>query len=301
MKKAYGYLFFIFTMLFFLSSHQTVEASNHVYFYLDGQEQRFQGDIVIDQDGIWVPARPILSNLQYINADWELNSRTINQFLRSQRDEDPLTNEIEEEFEFLHNIEVKQLNNRDMLHLNDVYQLGFDGFYFESEQILHINTPAFMAIAGLMVGDTIEDVERLFSDVHWNTGFGQEADYIGFVGEMLDYSYIDRYGYERIDEVPELQIEIKNDKVSYLLVSSDRYPTSKNIKVGDRINDVYRAYGSQYVRQRADDKQVIVYDVEVGSIWFIANRDQEIERIAYWDHHLRGFGENQADELEETD
>lgn len=294
MKVGIRCVFFILAIVLF-SPDQSVEAHDPIYFYIDGQEQRYQGEVVIDQEGIWVPIRPILSHLLYINEDWELDSQTINRFLRDELNEEEEENEV---WGFLLGAEVKQINSRDMLHLDDVYQLGFDAFYFESERILHVNTPTFMEIAELSVGDSQEAVKRMFPDVHWNTGFGQEADLIGFIGDMHAYSYIDRYGYERKEEVPDLQVEIKNKRVTYLLVSSKRFPTSKNIKVGDRLTAVYRAYGNQYVRQAADDKQVIVYDVELGSIWFIANREQEIERIAYWDHHLRGFGENQADEWE---
>ncbi|TWI57188.1 hypothetical protein [Halalkalibacter nanhaiisediminis] len=303
MKKRYGFSFFVIVAILLFTSWHSVEANNHVYFYIDGQEQRYQGDIVINQDGMWVPLRPVFENLSYIHNDWGLDSRTINQFIRAQRNEHNKEelHEIVTDYPFLMDIKVKQINNRAMIHLDNVYQLGFDAFYFESEQILHINTPALMEIAGLRIGDNISGVNRLFPDVHWNTAFGQEADFIGFIGDMEEYSFIDRYGYERVEEVPELQVEIKNNQVTYLIASSERFPTSKGIKVGDRLNDVYRAYGNQYVRERLDDKQIVVYDVELGSIWFIANRDQEIERIAYWDHQLRGFGENQVEELEETD
>ncbi|NEU29718.1 hypothetical protein GN156_02875 [bacterium LRH843] len=296
-KKRIGWLLIIIMLV--TASPYAVKASEHTYFYLDGQEQRYQGEVVEDQTGMWVPIRPILSNLGYVHSEWEMDSTAINQFLRGIRQKDKEAVENIEEFEFLQDLNVSQVNKRDMIHIDEVKQLGFDVFYYHSKKILHINTPRFMEIAGIVVGDRKGEVERLFPEVHWNTAFGQDADFIGFNGDMLPFSYKDRYGYERNEEVPELQVEIKDDHVSYVIVSSDRYPTSKKIKVGDRLTNVYRTYGTGYVRDRVDDKNIIVYDVEFGSIWFIANSDQEIERIAYWDHHLRGFGENQVEEVKE--
>ncbi|MCM3759832.1 hypothetical protein M3212_03405 [Alkalihalobacillus oceani] len=291
-------------------------AAENIYFYIDGQEQRYQGEVVEEAGSLLVPLRPILMNLHFINAEWAFTSREINEFLREKRKEQQeaqsgqVKDEEQEKEQDLNPLEaVPQLrdlsiverNNREMIRLDDVIRLGFDGYYYQNENILQVNTPAFMEIAGLVVGDSRQKVSGLYPDVHWNTGFGQAAELNGFIGDMVPYTYKDRYGYERTEEVPELQVEIQDDKVSYLFISSDRFPTSKGIQVGDELRDVYRLYGNQYVRDRIDGKQIIVYDVENGSIWFIADQNQRIERIAYWDHHLRGFGEQQVELLPEDD
>lgn len=235
-------------------------------------------------------------NLKYIDSEWDLDTQSINQFLRDlvKQQQESVENE-EQLLEMLEGFEIRQIKNRFFIHLDDTYVLGFDTAYFPEHRILHLNTPKLSEIADLNVGDQRKKVDELFPSTHWNTAFGKEADLIGFIGEMLPYSYIDRYGYERESEVPEIQVEIENNEITYLFISSERFPTSKGIKVGDSLSDVYRTYGNQFVRERVDGKQIVVYDVDFGSIWFIA--DEKIERIAYWNHHIKGFGD-QKKELE---
>ncbi|MCM3715167.1 hypothetical protein M3202_13845 [Alkalihalobacillus oceani] len=308
MKVTYG-IIMLFCCLVFAAKGVAAEK---IYFYIDGQEQRYQGEVVEEAGSLLVPLRPILMNLHFIDDEWAFTSREINEFLREKRsgqqetrsgqgeDEEQEMNPLEA-VPLLRDLPFVEKNNREMIRLEDVIRLGFDGYYYQNDDILQVNTPAFMEIAGLVVGDSRQKVSGLYPDVHWNTGFGQAAELNGFIGEMVPYTYKDRYGYERTEEVPELQVEIQDDRVSYLFVSSDRFPTSKGVQVGDELRDVYRLYGNQYVRDRMDGKQIIVYDVENGSIWFIADQDQVIERIAYWDHHLRGFGEQQAELLPEDE
>lgn len=287
-KRMRTYAIAIFTLLItFLCTHVSTAHAHSIYYYLDGQDQRAFGAVIETDEGLWLPARSILQKLQYVNEEWELDNKEISDFIRSKVDE---SFEWEEEIDFLIDVHVELMNNELMIHLQEVKNLGFDAYYFKKAHILHVNTPSFMEIADLSIGQSKADVEKEFPEVHWNTGFGQAADVIGFIGSMHSYSYVDRYGYERKGEVPDIQVEIKNDRVSYILVSSNKYPTSKNVKVGDSLRTVYAHYGSNYVRDRVDNKEVIVYDAEFGSIWFIGNEDNEIERIGYWDHHLRGFG-----------
>ncbi len=292
--------FALFAMMLF---NKPVLAEEQIHSYLDGQEQPYQGQVVQDVEGIWIPLKPILLKLNDVQPEWEIDTKMINDFLRERRlaarEEREIEADLLEVVTELKGIEIKDIDHREMIHLDDVEWLGFDVYFFQNERILHINTPKLGELAELYIGDHKEKVDQLY-EVHWNTGFGQGADLIGFIGDMLPYSYIDRYGYERTGEVPELQVEIKDGQITYLFVSSDRFETSKKIKIGDRLSDVYRVYGSQYVRDRVDGKQIVVYDVEFGSIWFIANEKQIIERIAFWDHHLRGFGDSAVQKLEET-
>ncbi|WP_088103610.1 hypothetical protein [Halalkalibacter urbisdiaboli] len=283
-----GCLLSVSTLLMFSNE---IEAAEKIWFYLDGQEQRYQGDIEFFEDEIWLPVRPILLKAVEINEEWNIDSAYITRLLKGELEE-------EEEIEELCELEIVKINNRDMIKLSDVELLGFDAYFYEQEAIVHVNTPQLMVVENLTIGMTKEEVNEELSGIHWNTGFGKKADYIGFYGEMNSFSYKDRYGYTRTGEVPDIQIEIIENEVTYLLIATNQLETSKGIKVGDRLTDAIRAYGSQNTRFQEDGKQIVVYDVEFGSIWFIAE-NQKIERIGIWDHHLYGFGEQKEKEEED--
>ncbi|WP_100404928.1 hypothetical protein [Bacillus solitudinis] len=281
----------VLTSLLFISISLLVmlpneaEATEKTWFYIDGQEQRYQGNIEVVNQEVWVPARPILHLLPEIHKEWGIDSAYLNRWLRDELEEE------EEEIEELLELERMEINNREYLSISDIKELGLEAYYYQDEKILHINTPGLMEINEITIGLSKTEINHHLENIHWNTGFGKVADFIGFYGEMNPYSYKDRYGYVREEEVPDLQIEVIDDIVTYLIISSDEYVTSKNIKVGDSLSDVFRAYGNQFVREQEDGKQIVVYDVEFGSIWFIAGENQKIERFAFWNNHLEGFGE----------
>ncbi|WP_017726873.1 hypothetical protein [Halalkalibacterium ligniniphilum] len=286
MKKTFLLILLVFVMQ--LTFQQPSSASTPIAFYLDGQEQRYGGQVIRHEGMIWLPVRPILEKLADFHATWNGDYLGVNRLLRGE-------DVAEEEVELFAELDIRSIQNRDMISIEDVRWLGFDAYLYESENILHVSTPDLMTVADISIGLSMDEVNRKLGDIHWNTGFGQEADYIGFYGEMKEFTYVDRYGYKRKGSVPDIQIEIKEDAVSYILVSSENFPTSKGVKVGDRISEVTRAYGSQAVREQIDGKQVVIYDVEYGSIWFIANQQNEIERIGYWNHHIKGFGKEEEE------
>ncbi len=313
-------------VLFYLA-HSNVGAESKVWFYMDGQEQRYVGNPMY-LNGEWsVPLRPILmeasefhpelsggpSYVQKIirtlneermkEADDDLLSSVESRLLEESNDGEKMEVELEREriLLFMEDFTLNYVNRRDMIRLADIPKLGFDYYVYEEERMIHVNSPGLGELAGLSVSMSHKSVTNQFSQIHWNTGFAKKADYYGFYGTDKDFSYQDKYGYERVESVYDLQLEMTEGRLSHLIVSTDLYPTSKGIRVGDRVNDAIRTYGSQFVRETMDGKQVIIYDVEFGSIWFIANRDQMIERIGYWDHHVRGFGEVQEEEIEESE
>lgn len=270
----------------------TVSAEERIYFYLDGQEQRYDGDVVVIDRQLFLPLRPLLLNLQYVDETWAIDRRLVAECLRDVYKGDLENCTLFEIVPPLDDVDIRFIDRRAMISLDDAKRLGYDVYFFEKEKILHVNTANLHELAGLRIGESMDVVAEKFPDVDWNTAFGQPADYVGFIGANVPYTYVDRYGYVRKGEVPEVQVEIRDGNISYIFVSSDRFPTSKRVKVGDHLRDVFQAYGSQFVRDEVDGKQIVVYDVEFGSIWFIANNEQIIERIAYWDHHLKGFGKD---------
>ncbi|MCM3488055.1 hypothetical protein M3689_01900 [Alkalihalophilus marmarensis] len=318
-----GILSLVLSCLFFVSpSHSYASETAKTWFYIDGQEQRYVGEPVKIDGEWWLPLRPVLMEAAHFNGELKDGYGYVQKIIRvlneerhkmSLADEDTRVGSIEsienreiteeekeheEILSFLSSFSLDYIQNRDMIRLADVGKLGFDYYMYQDTGIIHLNSPGLMDMAGLSIGLNKEQVNGVLGAIHWNTGYGMTADYVGFYGSENEFTYRDRYGYERKENAFDVQIEITDNALSHLIVSDAGYETSKGISVGDRLNDAVRAYGNQYVRESIDGKQVIIYDVEFGSIWFIAGSDQSIERIGYWDHQLRGFGDSQQEEIE---
>ncbi|WEG16010.1 hypothetical protein PQ478_16050 [Alkalihalophilus pseudofirmus] len=322
-KLKIGILSLVLSCLFFVSpSHSYATETAKTWFYIDGQEQRYVGEPVKINGEWWLPLRPVLMEAALFNEELNDGYRYVQKIIRvlneerkkeSLADEDSRIESIdsienremteeekehEEILSFLSGFSLDYFQNRDVIRLADVGKLGFDYYMYQDAGIIHLNSPGLMELAGLSIGLNKEQVNGVLGAIHWNTGYGMTADYVGFYGSENEFTYRDRYGHERTEKAFDLQIEITDNALSHLIVSNAGYETSKGISVGDRLNDAIRAYGNQYVRESIDGKQVIIYDVEFGSIWFIAGSDQSIERIGYWDHQLRGFGDSQQEEIE---
>jgi hypothetical protein len=302
---------FIITFIYIANPvHTEATEESKVWFYIDGQEQKYVGDPILHNGDWWLPLRPVLTEAAMFNPDLNQGSIDVQNIMRVlneerkrallEEEEEPreewvVQTEEEKEYDeilyFLAHFTLDFIQNRDVIRLSDVALLGFDHYIYEQQQIIHLSSPHLMTIANINLGERRTTVNSILQGIHWNTGFGVEADYIGFYGDENQLTYRDRYGYERIEKAYDIQIEIIEDGLSHIFVSDSAYETSKGIKVGDRMNEAIRAYGNQFIRESIDGKQVVIYEVELGSIWFIADADQTIERIGFWDHHLRGFGE----------
>ncbi|MBU8908373.1 hypothetical protein [Desertibacillus haloalkaliphilus] len=254
-------------------------ASNSVSYYFDGQRQ-YEFAKPIHNDGhYWFPAAPLLKQVEkQIKYDTKTQD---SQEEVSVRTIDALMADLESE--------QVVVGDREMISDSVLEDYGYSVYHYDQNNSLHVSSPELMTIAGITIGSMKHVVDTQLTGVKWDTAYGKKADVIGYFGEMIDLHYTDRYGIERSGQVPELQIEVTDGVVSYMIVSSPQFSTSKGIVVGDRLTDVIRSYGTNYYRERIDGKEVLIYDVEFGSIWFIANSERKIERIGYWDHWVRGF------------
>ncbi|WP_096198960.1 hypothetical protein [Bacillus sp. FJAT-45350] len=250
--------------------------ANSIKLYIDGQPQTYFGQVVEENGEMFLPLRPVMLSVE-----------------RRVAKETEMVYGLSMEQDYLENIEndiqVQSIRGRDMITLAEAEKLGFESTFYNEEQVLHVSSSNLLTVADIEIGMSRQEVNEILGTIHWNTVFSKQADYIGFYGEMHSYMYVDRYGYERRGEVPDIQIEIIDGTVSYVIVSSPEYLTSKGVSVGDNVSTLFRTYGTSFVREYIDGKEVYIYDVEQGSIWFIANQNREIERIGYWDHWMRGF------------
>ena len=267
-----------FTIVIGFTLWHEASAKEEIAYYIDGQPQRYSGSITMIHNEYYVPLHPLV-----------IRSEQWSQYVEEIRElgEYPSYVDFVEILE--EQLDIEEVNGREMLALHNLDFFGYEYYLYESNNILHLSSQGLIEIAGIHVGMDKDEVEAVLGPVHWNTAFGQNADYIGFYGEMKDYYYTDRYRITRKGQVPDIQLEITDGKLSYIIVSSVEYPTSKGIRVGDPLGDVFREYGSSYVREDIDGKQVYIYDVEQGSIWFITNQERQVERIGYWNFWLAGF------------
>lgn len=268
-------LFFVFILISVPISKG--QASSSITLYIDGQRQF--SSILFDTDGeILLPYKQLL--IQYTQEAAYLEDGIWRTSWREIED-------LYEEYELL--LETFTVNNREVIRLPEVEKLGYSYTYYDDERQIHLTSQGLLEMAGMEVGMSLAQTNEILPGIHWNTAFAKRADLIGFYGDMHPYQYVDRYGIERKGEVPDIQIEITDGVISYFIVSTDYLSTSKGIRVGDSLTDVTRRYGSTFIREKIDGKEVLIYEVEHGSIWFIANADREIERIGFWDHWLKGF------------
>ncbi|SFE72653.1 hypothetical protein [Alteribacillus iranensis] len=253
---------------------QQEQADSGHSLYIDGQEQSYTGEPIFHQGVLYVT---VPGAIQALNEKAEIDPTA------------PFADELSP-YDYLEDNDfIESVNNREVVRVSHLQDLGVKAQWYDDPGRLHLETADLLTVDDLEVGDTISEVEEKVN-IHWNTGYGQPADYIGFVGDMKEYTYTDRYGEERSGEVPELQLEIIDGLLTYIIISDESYETAKGITVGDSLFDVTRAHGSDYVKESVDGKIVYIYHVNHGSIWFIANENtREVERIGLWDTQLEGF------------
>ncbi|SDI25567.1 hypothetical protein [Alteribacillus bidgolensis] len=254
------------------SQEQEVDEEEHVL-YIDGQIQTYAGQPIFHEGILYVTAQAAVKALNN----------------KAEIEEDLPYTERSSPYEYLEqNNDIEKINNREVVRVNDLQSFGIKAEWLDNPGRLHLETADLLTVDNLQIGDSMDEVNSHF-DVHWNTGYGQPADYIGFYGGMHEFTYTDRYGKKRSGDVPELQLEIKDDELTYIIISSSSYETAKGVTVGDSLFDVRRAHGSEYVEEKADGKTVYIYHVNGGSLWFIADDDRNVERIGLWAFQLEGY------------
>ncbi|WP_158736084.1 hypothetical protein [Alteribacillus sp. YIM 98480] len=254
------------------SEEQEVDEEEHAL-YIDGQLQTYAGQPIFHEGILYVTAQAAVKALN--------DKAEIEEGLPYTGSSSP--------YEYLEqNNDVEEINNRKVVRVNDLQSLGIKAEWLDDPGRLHLETADLLTLDNLQIGDSMDEVNSHY-DVHWNTGYGQSADYIGFYGDMHEFTYTDRYGKERSGDVPEIQLEIKDDTLTYIIISSSSYETARGITVGDSLFDVRRAHGSEYVEEKADGKTVYIYHVNGGSLWFIADDDRNVERISLWAFQLEGY------------
>ncbi|MFB4162792.1 hypothetical protein ACE1TI_02885 [Alteribacillus sp. JSM 102045] len=241
--------------------------------YIDGQLQTYTGEPIFHEGVLYVTVQAAVKAL---NEKAEIEKNV------------PYA-EASSPYEYLdRKNNIEEVHNREAVRVDVLQELGIKAEWLENPGRLHLETADLLAVDSLQIGDTMDEVDSQF-DVHWNTGYGQPADYIGFYGDMHEFTYTDRYGKERFGEVPDLQFEITDDSLTYMIISSSDYETAKGVSVGDSLFDVTRAHGSDYVEEKQDGKTIYIYHVKGGSLWFIADDDRNVERIGLWRFQLEGY------------
>ncbi|MDA3129188.1 hypothetical protein ACFPTR_02930 [Aliibacillus thermotolerans] len=252
-------------------SSEERETTEHVI-YIDGQEQKYPGEPIFHGGNLYVPVSVAIAAFhEKMKTDVDLAEKI----------------SLSTYDYFAEKGYIEQINQREVVRVKYLQNEGIRAEWLDQPGRLHLETTELLTVHGISVGDTLQQVNERF-DVHWNTGYGQPADYIGFYGEMNEYTYTDRFGKTRAGEVPELQFEIIDNRLTYIFVSDSDYEISKGIRVGDSLYDTVRQYGADFVRAEVDGKNIYIYHVKGGSIWFIAE-GQEIERIALWQGQLEGY------------
>ncbi|WP_125559079.1 hypothetical protein [Salibacterium salarium] len=250
---------------------QTEREDGHKL-YIDGQLQTYGGSPIFNEGVLYVPVQ---AGVKVLNDKADVDKGV------SYADES-VYDYLEE------NNYIEEIDSRDVIRVSELQNLGIRAEWLDNPGRLHLETADLLAVDHLRIGDSLKEVNDKL-DVHWNTGFGKPADYIGFHGDTHEFSYTDRYGKKRSGEVPDIQLEILDNSLSYIILSSSEFETARGVSVGDTLFDVTRAHGSEYINETADGKKVHIYHVNGGSMWFIANEDNEIERIALWGFQLEGY------------
>ncbi|WP_240374820.1 hypothetical protein [Bacillus piscicola] len=248
------------------------EKTGHTL-YIDGQKQSYTGRPIF-QNGIMYVTIPAAVKVLNELADVQAN-------VPYARERSP--------YDYLKkNNVIEKVKSREVVRIKTLQDLGIQAFWYDNPGTLHLETVDLLKVGNLKIGDSLKEVEQQI-DVHWNTGYGQPADYIGYHGGTHTFTYKDRYGREHMGEVPDLQLEITDGILSYMIISDESYETTKGISVGDTLSDVTRMYGSEYMNETIDGKTVYIYHVKDGSLWFIADEDRQLERIGLWAYQLEGY------------
>ncbi|RSL31003.1 hypothetical protein D7Z54_22925 [Salibacterium salarium] len=253
-------------------NEQDREKDNKHDLYIDGQLQTYGGSPIFDHGELFVPIQAAIKVLDD-KADIDNDAAYA---------DESLVDYLEE------NDHIEEVDGRDVVLVRTLQNLGIRAEWLDDPGRLHLETADLLTVNNLKIGDSLEEVNNKL-DVHWNTGFGKLADYIGFYGDNQEFTYTDRYGKERTGKVPDIQLEILENSLSYIILSSSEYETTRGISVGDTLFDVTRSHGSEFINETADGKTIYIYHVNDGSLWFIADENSEIERIALWGFQLEGF------------
>ncbi|WP_026699920.1 hypothetical protein [Salibacterium aidingense] len=240
--------------------------------YIDGQLQTYAGSPVFENGILYVS---IQAAVQVMNEKAEID-----------RD---VPYAEESAFEFLEeNDYIEEIEEQEVVRVSSLQELGIQAEWEDNPGRLHLETADLLTVDNLRIGDTLNEVDEKL-DVHWNTGYGQPADYIGFHGDMHEFTYQDRYGEERTGDVPDMQLEITDNELTYMIFSSSDFETARGVTVGDSLFDVRRAHGSEYIEETIDGKTVHIYHVNGGSLWFIADDNNDVERIGIWAFQIEGY------------
>ncbi|WP_100399687.1 hypothetical protein [Bacillus sp. FJAT-44742] len=192
--------------------------------------------------------------------------------------------EVAEPFDYIKERSmVEEVEGQEAVNIEALQDLGMKASWYDNPDHLHLETGNLLGIEGVSVGDSVQAVDRKF-DIHWNTGFGQAADYVGFYGGNNEFVYTDRYGIKRTGQVPDVQFEVMDDYITYIMMASADYSTSKGVSPGDPLSEVQRVYGRDHETELIDGNRVYIYEVDHGSLWFIGDKEEDsIQRIALWD------------------
>ncbi len=175
------------------------------------------------------------------------------------------------------------MEGQEAVNIEALQDLGMKASWYDNPDHLHLETGNLLGIEGASVGDSVQAVDRNF-DIHWNTGFGQAADYVGFYGGNNEFMYTDRYGIKRTGQVPDVQFEVMDGYITYIMIASADHSTSKGVSPGDPLFEVQRVYGRVHETELIDGNRVYIYEVNHGSLWFIGDEEEEsIQRIVLWD------------------
>ncbi|SDI01474.1 hypothetical protein SAMN05192534_11849 [Alteribacillus persepolensis] len=241
--------------------------------YIDGQLQTYTGPPLFHNGSLYVTVQAAVQALnEYIETEESAAvsaSASSYDWLREQN-------------------HIDTIHNRDVVPIEVLQQQGIKAEWLDDPGRLHLETVDLLRAGDIKIGDSMQEVNRHY-DVEWTKGYGQAADYIGFYGENVTFEYTDRFGKERSGDVPEMQVEVIDNTLTYIILSSPDYETEKGIQVGDSLFDAARAYGSEHIKETILGKIVHIYHVNNGSVWFIADDDRDIERIALWGFQLPGY------------
>ncbi|MFD2705098.1 hypothetical protein [Salibacterium lacus] len=240
--------------------------------YIDGQLQTYTGGPVFQKGILYVP---IQAAVQVMNDKEDIDRN--------------VPYEGESSFDFLEEQDyIEEVDGQEVVRVSNIQELGIRAEWLDNPGRLHLETADLLTVGDMRIGDSMEEVDDTLT-IDWKTGFGKPSDYIGFHGDMHEFTYTNRYGEERSGEVPDMQLEIIDDELTYMIFSSSDFETAKGAAVGDTLFDVRRLHGSEYIEQTIDGKKVYIYHVSDGSLWFIANEEEEVERIGIWDFQLEGY------------
>ncbi|MFB5661360.1 hypothetical protein [Alteribacillus sp. HJP-4] len=249
------------------------ETAEEYELYIDGQSDSLSGPPVFNNGELLVPLTAAV--------------RGMNEFAEVERN--AVFTEADSAYDYLEeNQLIVEIDGREFVNVTTLQDAGLTADWKDDSGRLHLETADMLSTGNIRVGESIDDINNKI-DIHWNTAFGNAADYIGFHGNMHEFTYTDRFGENRTGEVPDLQVEAAENQVTYLILSSSEWETARGAAVGDSLFDVARAHGSDYIQEEIDGKTVHIYHVNNGSLWFIANENKDVERIGLWSGQLEGY------------